>query len=282
MDITLIPTRSILAEALPRDRFHQDEEAQAVLTRAILFDGLRQPIEVFPLADCPPHDWGLISGARRLAVFRALAQIRGNGDYTTIPAIIRSPASIPEAMAAMVSENEIRAEISPWEKATLILESVRLEYFATPDAALSTLYRHLNAPARSRLRAVVWVVEELGDLLNDGPSYSLRQLLRIASALRAGFGAVMSTALSQHHEKSAAVQWDLMQNILTEAELSLTEPQIPHAPGRPRRLLYPRANLIIRRERLPNGYRLTFTGAEASGMMMESVLDQIERMYGPL
>ncbi len=281
MQITDLPTDTIDAEALPRDRFHVDDEAMATLNRSILFDGLRQPIEVFPLANCD-HAWGLISGFRRLSVYRSLAKIRANGDYTTIAAFIRTPASIPDAMAAMVTENEVRTDVTPWEKATLILESVRLDYFATPDAALQTLYPHATPTNRSRLRAVVAVVEALGDHLNDGPSYSLRQLLRISGALRAGFAPLITTALTQHHEKSAAVQWDLMQNILLEAEQSLTEPQTPQAPGRPRRLVYPRANLIIRRERLPNGYRLTFTGEEARGMMMDSVLDQIERMYSPV
>ena len=73
-----------------------------------------------------------------------------------------------------------------------------------------------------------------------------------------------------------------MQDISTEVELSLTEPQTPPALSRPRRLLYPRTNLIIRRERLPNDYRLTFTGEAAQGMMMGSVLDQIAKMYAPV
>lgn len=280
MQITSLATDTIDAEALPRDRFRTDPDATDTLIRSLLAEGLRQPIEVFPLAGDLP--WGLISGHRRLMAFRHLARMRGNGDFTTIPAFIRTPDSIPAAMAAMVTENEVRSDITPWEKATLILESVRLDYFATPDAALQTLYPHMSPSNRSRLRAVVSVVEGLGHILNDGPSYSLRQLLRISGALRAGFAPLIEVALRESSEKSAATQWDLMQNILTEAELSLTEPQTPQTPGRPRRLLYPRSNLIIRRERLPNGYRLTFTGEEASGMMMDSVLDQIERMYAPV
>lgn len=282
MTITELSLASIDAEALPRDRFALDPEALETLQRSILCDGLRHPIEVFPLAGCPPCDWGLISGLRRLTAFRNLARLRGNGDFATIPAVIRTPDSIPAAMAAMVTENEVRAEVTPWEKATLILESVRLDYFPTPDAALLTLYPHVTASARSRLRAVAGVVQELGDIILHGPTYSLRQLLRIAAALRLGFGPLIEVALREHHEKTPAAQWALMLNILIEAEESLTEPQIPQAPGRPRRLLYPRSNLIIRRERIPGGYRLIFTGEEARGMLMDSVLDQIERLYAPV
>jgi ParB family chromosome partitioning protein len=282
MNITQLPLDTIDADALPRDRITLDEEALATLQRSILYDGLRQPIEVFPLAGRPPCDWGLISGLRRLTVFRALAAIRPDGPFATIPVVIRTPDTIPDAMAAMVTENEVRADISPWEKATLILESVRLEYFATPDAALLALYPHISPTARSRLRAVVTVVEAMGDYLLGGPTYSLRQLLRISGALRLGFGPLIEVALREHHEKTPAVQWDLLQNILLESEQTLTEPQTPQSPGRPRRLLYPRSNLIIRRERIPGGYRLIFTGEEARGMLMDSVLDQIERLYTPV
>ncbi|MDP2063238.1 MAG: hypothetical protein Q8J98_09065 [Phaeovulum sp.] len=44
----------------------------------------------------------------------------------------------------------------------------------------------------------------------------------------------------------------------------------------------PRQGLTIRRERTPEGYLLRFTGPEASGMMIDSVLDDIERMYAPV
>lgn len=39
--------------------------------------------------------------------------------------------------------------------------------------------------------------------------------------------------------------------------------------------------LTIRREWLPNGWQLVSTGPEAKGMMIERVMEEIERMYGP-
>ena len=204
-----------------------------------------------------------------------------HGSLTTIQAFLRTPQTLPQALAAMVAENEIRADITPWEKGRLIMNAVQEDIFPTPDAAVAGLYPHATPSTRSRLRTVAGVVHDLTGILTDPTVYSLRQLLRIAAALKADFAEVIAVALRECPDRSQPVQWDLLQNILSEAEHSLTEPQKPQAPGRPRRLLYPRANLIIRRERLPNGYRLTFTGPEARGMMMESVLDQIERMYGP-
>ncbi len=281
MQITQIPTALIDADALPRDRLTFDPEAMAALQSSILSDGLRQPIEVFLMDNRPPFDYGLISGFRRLAVCRALATLRGNGDFTTIAAFIRTPKSIPDAIAAMVSENEVRADISAWERARLITAAISEEYFDTPDAAIAALHSHATAMQKSRLRAVVAVVDALDEVLMTPHVYTQRQLLRLSAALRAGFAEVILTALYTTTDKSPEAQWAVLQNILLEAETTVKDPEIPSLPGRPRRVLYPRANLTVRRERTQNGWSLHFTGDEAHGMVMDSVMDAIERMYGP-
>ncbi len=52
-------------------------------------------------------------------------------------------------------------------------------------------------------------------------------------------------------------------------------------PRRAKRISRPHHGLTIRREWLPNGWQLVFTGPEAKGMMIERVMEEIERMYGP-
>ena len=66
-------------------------------------------------------------------------------------------------------------------------------------------------------------------------------------------------------------------------EAETTEPVEPRlfAPGRPRRVIKPRAGLTVRREMSRDGWILRFTGREATGMMIDTVLDEIERMYSP-
>jgi len=277
MHITLLPLADIDAAALPRDRAALDPEALALLQRSILAEGLRHPIEVFPLQG--PIPYALISGLRRLTVFRALAPNLTR--FAQIPAFIRTPADIPAALAAMVTENEVRADVSPWEKAALVLTCVEDGHFPTPDAGLATLFPYLTPQNRSRLRTVVQVVAALDGLLTDGPGYSLRQLLRIASALKAGFTEVIEVALREHTDPSAPAQWEVLQNILAEAELSLADTRPLSKPGRPaKRLSYVRHGLTIRREWLPNGWRMVITGPEAKGLLIESVMEQIERLYG--
>ncbi|NBZ86581.1 ParB/RepB/Spo0J family partition protein [Stagnihabitans tardus] len=273
----LIPLSAIDATALPRDRLALAPEALDALFLSILREGLRQPIEVYRTET----GYALISGLRRLTACQRLHALRQSPDSALIPAFIREPADIPEALASMVSENEIRAEVSPWEKANLITECVCQGHFPNNEAAVAALFRDISPSARSRLLSVVSVYEELGPRLTNGEGYSLRQLLRMAMAIKAGFGEVMETALRENHGREASVQWELLQNILTEAEQSLKDPEPSPLSRPPRRILRPRKGLTVRREWLPNGWRLVFTGEEAQGMMIEQVLSDIERMYGP-
>ena len=121
---TPIPLTQILSTALPRDRMTLDPAALAELQSSIASEGLRQPIEVWRLTTptTEGHLYGLISGLRRLTAHQNLARLRGNTDFTTIPAFLRTPRDIPHALATMVAENEVRADTTPYEKARILNE----------------------------------------------------------------------------------------------------------------------------------------------------------------
>ncbi len=112
--IRLIPLAAIDEAALTRDRTGLDPEPLAELEASIAATGLRQPIEIFPLAE--PYGamtHGLLSGFRRLLAFRNLHERTGRDDYAAIPAFLRETRDLAASLAAMVEENEIRAGISP-------------------------------------------------------------------------------------------------------------------------------------------------------------------------
>ncbi len=274
-----LPLGAIDAEALPRDRTHIEPEALAELRASILASGLRQPVEVFELAE-PEGElrYGLISGYRRLAAFRALAA--DDLPFAEIPAFLRAPDTLEAALAQMVEENDIRAETTPWEKGMIAVTATRGRLFETLDAAVAALYPRASAVKRSRLRALAHVADSLDGLLSAPESLSQRQLLRLAAALRAGFAEVLRTALEESRAADPAAQWALLQPVLHEAERSLQD-ELPYAPGRPRRVLRPRSHLTIRRELAPEGWVLRFTGRDATGALMEAVFDEIERLFGP-
>ena len=182
----------------------------------------------------------------------------------------------------MIAENEIRADLSPWEKARIVVEARDQGLFPTLDEAVARLYPALNRQRRIRIRAVADVVEALPDgLLARPEELTQAQLLRLGTAIRAGMGDVIEAALAQSSETTPAAQWRLLQRIVEEAEEEAREaarpgaPRRAYKPGRPRRLARPRAGLMIRRERTPEGWTLRFTGPDATGPLMEDIMDYV-------
>ena len=270
-----IPTRLIDAEALSRDRTHLDASALSELRLSIATHGLRTPIEVY----ATDTGFALISGLRRLSAYRALHTLTQNPVYATIQATILTPKTTTAALTLMVEENDIRADLSPWEKGRIAVASRNEGHFPTIDAAIAALYPNADKMRRSRLRALAMLVEELDGTLTNPETLSQRQALRLAAALRAGFETVIRTALEESLTRSPESDWTLLQPILDEAEQSLKDPT-PYRPGRPRRVVRLRAGLTVRRELAAEGWVLRFTGPEATGMLMETVLDEVERMVG--
>ncbi len=238
------------------------------------------PIELFELSEPrPPHRYGLLSGLRRLHAFQALHELTGQERYAAIPAFLRAPGTMAEAMAAMVEENEIRESLSPWERGRIAWVAHRQEIFGTIEEAVAKLYSAANSQKRSRLRAFAHLAEELDGHLTAPETLNQRQALRLAAALQAGFGEVIRTALEESRADNPQTQWQLLLPILTEAETPPPETPKPR-PGCPRRVARPRPGLTIRREQTRDGYSLHFTGRDASSWLMDDVFGDIERMYG--
>jgi ParB family transcriptional regulator, chromosome partitioning protein len=278
-----IPTAAIAEDALNRDRTAADPQALEELRNSILATGVRMPIEVFPLADPDgPRRYGLISGFRRLAAVRALAAI-GLAGHDTIPAFVRAPATLVAAMTAMVEENAIRADVSPWEQARLAVTAVDRGLFDTVDAAIATLYANLGRDKRKRLRAIAHLAVEVEGLAAP-ESLSLRRLLELAAAVARGYGPLIQHALTESRARTPDEQWRLLQPILAECD----DPAIPDpdpARGerdRPRRTYADgRLYFRVRREWTPDGWILRFTGRDARGELLDRVFAEIERLLGP-
>ena len=200
MSLQHIPLSEIDPSARLRDRTTLDPQALAQLQHSIVTEGLRSPIEVWRLST--PRDgyhYGLISGLRRLTACRALG-------HETIPAFLRSPQSLAQALTAMVTENEIRAPVSPYEKATLILNAVTEGHFDTPDAAIATLFPSTSRSSRQRLRAHATVVEALAPLLTAPETLTIRQLDTLATAITGGHEDLLTATLHPHAGKGPETQ----------------------------------------------------------------------------
>jgi ParB family chromosome partitioning protein len=279
--ITHIPTTEILENALLRDRSHLDQEAIESLAASIHRDGLRQPVEVWTLSQpSETHRYGLISGLRRLTAIRLLHS-RHPATHTTIAAFIRTPASIPDAMAQMIAENEIRENLTPWERGLTLATCVNQGLFDTIDAAIAALHPTATKQKRTRLRTLALVAEELEGSFTTPELLSQTQIERLATCLRGGLSPLIAQILKENRRASLPSQWAALLPTLTEALAPESDPT-PTAPGRPRRLLELKQGLTIRRERCAGGWSLKFTGPHArKNGLMDDVMDQIERLFQP-
>ena len=280
--IQLFPLDLIDCGAITRDRTTVEPQAMTELERSIEASGLRQPIELFERTD--PYEGcthGLISGHRRLIAFRNLLERTGNDRWATIPAFIRGRTDMASALAAMVEENEIRVDISPYERGLIAVRARDEGAFGGIEEAVEALYPHATRYKRSRVRALAQFAEEVGGYFKTPEKISFRQAMRIMAALNLGFGDVVRTALDETSITDHDHQWDLIQPILAEAEANAKKPERSDHPGRPRRILRPASGVTIRRERTIDGWSLHFTGREATGPLMDLVLDNIELMYAP-
>lgn len=281
----LIPLEAIDAAALPRDRSALDPAALEELKLSIFVSGLRMPIEVYAVSTPdggPPY--GLISGFRRLAAMRALHE--GASDrtrYAAIPAFVRAPKDAAEALTAMVEENAIRAELSPWEQGAVAVAARDAGVFDTIEAAIEALYSRLGRDRRRRFRAIAHLVEAMEGRLVRPETQSLRRLLRLASAVARGYGPVMEHALVEGRTADPEAQWRLLEPICAEAERPEDADPTPGDPeGRPRRIWRaPTRAIHLRRERTREGWLLHVTGRDASGLLMNTIFDEIERMLEP-
>ncbi len=180
----------------------------------------------------------------------------------------------------MVVENDIRADVAPWDQARIAVEATG-GVFPTLDEAVTHLYRSATRQRRSRIRAIADVVLAYEGLLREPHTLNAHRLLRLAAATRAGLEDVIQHALKESRAKSAASQWQVIEPILKEAEGEAAgRAEEDPRPGYPRRIRRVRATLSIRRELAPEGWTLRFTGPDATGPLMSDIMDEVERMFG--
>ncbi len=147
-----LPLTAVEMHHLCRDRMVLDPEEMATLTASIEERGQQTPIEVVVLSG---GRFGLISGLRRVAALRALGA-------ETVLALVRKPETSGDAYRAMVEENEIRANLSFYERANIAVAAVGQGIFPNPRAAVKDLFAHVPKARRSKILNFVTLREALG------------------------------------------------------------------------------------------------------------------------
>lgn len=209
--VRAIPLEQVHETYLIRDRQHTAQEDIDALYHSIRARGQQAPIEVV----MTENGFGLISGWRRLQALRALYADTGEAQFATVHALVRQPAAQADAYVAMVEENEVRANLSFYERARVTVQTLRAGVFDTDKEALQGLFAAVSFSKRSKIKSFMPVVEALDEVVRapqDIPErlgLALSKLLlddtQAGSRLRAQLREAHATGRSEREVLEAAV-----------------------------------------------------------------------------
>ncbi|KAA9006063.1 ParB/RepB/Spo0J family partition protein [Histidinibacterium aquaticum] len=260
-------------EAFPRDRGKVDTAELDDLCASIARHGLRMPIEVIETGG--PLPWALVSGRRRYEAFRRLG-------YTRIPALARRIDDRREVLGWIAEENDQHEAITPWDHARFISNAASDDSYDTLQEATDSLYPTVSRQKRLRLHRMATVHARLDGILPDPATFSQQRLLRLAHAIDRGYCEEIKIALADlEPPRTPREVRGVLDRLCDEAEASPKDLRDAPRPGYPRRRVRIRPRLTCRREYLKEGWCLRFTGPEASGAMMEEIMDCVERVFAP-
>lgn len=284
-----LPLDEIDADAMIRDRIDLDEDEMMELRQSIAVSGLRLPVEVFALP-APRKDgarYALVSGYRRYKAVQALLDLTEAEKYTTIRAIIRARAGADAAFVSMVEENEVRAELSHFERGRIAVISAQQGAFVNVEEAVNRLFATSSKSKRSKVRSFAMIFEELGDMLAFPEALTEKRGLLLAHALRGGAEAALREALGARAPADAEEEWTRIAAFLDGLD---DTPRTASRGGRPRapkgpatgwsgaQVLTTSAGITIRRMQDDKGHILRFEGKGLDSELMESLILEIRNL----
>lgn len=215
-----LPLGQVVADHLVRDRVALDPEALEGLKQSLLSRGQQMPIEVvaLPAAEDGQPRYGLISGWRRLRALHALLEETGQTRFAEVAAFLRRPDDLAQSYVAMVEENEIRADLSHYERARIVLRAVETGAFETEKQALQSLFAGASYARRSKIKTFVPIVAALDGHLRFPAALNERNGLLIGRALAAvpDMAGRMRAALAGAEPATALEEADLLKRVMQD------------------------------------------------------------------
>ncbi|WP_341486088.1 ParB/RepB/Spo0J family partition protein [Thioclava sp. GXIMD4215] len=278
-----IPLAEIDADALVRDRVVLDAEDMQELQMSIAANGLRLPVEVYPLAeDGRGFRYGLLSGYRRLRAVQALQELTDKPQYATIRAVLRDPEAMGGTFAAMIEENEIRANLSHFERGRIAVIASQQGAFINVEAAVDALFPMASKGKRSKIRSFALIFEELGDMLRFPEMMKERDGLKLAAALRGGAEARLRDLLAQREPESAADEAEMVQEALAQLEPVEADPARGGRPKKPtpraekaREVRKLTSGVTLRSVPEQSGWSIRIEGGPVDGEMVDALLAKL-------
>ncbi|MCB4457248.1 ParB/RepB/Spo0J family partition protein [Leisingera sp. McT4-56] len=212
-----LPLAAIDENHLVRDRIEQDEEELQSLIDSIRARGQQTPAEVVPLEDTfGGRTHGLISGWRRLTALRRLYEETSDPKYATLKALVIKPDSAEEAYVAMVEENEIRVNLSHYERARIAVRAYKEGVFSRRKYALQALFGNATRAKRSKIGSFVTLVEALDAVLFYPTAISEKLGLALVREIEAdeGFAERAAQALQAADRSSPEAELEVLARLV--------------------------------------------------------------------
>ncbi len=277
-----LPLAAIDMSHLIRDRMVVNREELDELKSSIRSNGMRAPIEVAALGD---GRYGLISGWRRMTVLSELQAEEGEA-FATAKAILREPDQMGAVYTAMVEENELRAQLSPYERGRIAVVSADQGAFSSADHAIDEIFAAASKSKRSKIRSFAQVHEELGDMLKHPTEISERNGLRLAHALRQGMASDIRAALIKDQGRGSASEWALVEPFIAAAESMEREPERGGRPKAPK-FAYPATKpqplangVTMEMLRHEDGFSIRLRGPHVDRELADRMMEELERWLG--
>ncbi|GAA6202866.1 ParB N-terminal domain-containing protein [Aquicoccus sp. SU-CL01552] len=205
-----LPLTAIDIGHLVRDRMVQDEEEMAALMASLEARGQQTPVEVVRLPDPKGgKTHGLISGWRRLTALTRLHERTQEPRFAAVRARVIAPESAQAAYVAMVEENEIRVNLSHYERARIALRALQEGVYDSRREALLSLYNAAPRAKRSKIGSFMTLVERLDPVLS------------FPTAIPEKLGLALSRALSEDADLAARLTTRLAATPAESAEAEL-------------------------------------------------------------
>jgi hypothetical protein len=129
---------------------------------------------------------------------RGLWAETGDARFECVQALVRRPEAGADPYVAMVEENEIRAGLSFYERARIVMRATEAGIFADERQALQILFSTGSAPRRSKIKSFVQVVRALDGALRFPARIPERLGLALVKAIEAdaGFASALRASLA--------------------------------------------------------------------------------------
>lgn len=226
-----LPIEAVQPDYMIRDRQACSAEDMDALKASLRARGQQMPIEVVALG---AGRFGLISGWRRLLALGELLAETGEAKFGEVRALLREPQDVSAAYVAMIEENEIRANLSFYERARIAYLSVQAGVYESDKQALQTLFSAISFSKRSKVKSFMPIVAALDDVLahpNQIPEkLGLALSKKIAENTQAGQG--VAVELGRFPDASVADERAILERFIAENTKiePVLEPKEAHKP----------------------------------------------------